>query len=127
MPQSVTAGSVINWGAELEDSFSFGEPMILDVLTGLFAVLVVLNAWVTWRAFRDDLSTRVQRLAQIVLVWVFPFVGALLVLHLQRRHPERSNGRYRDALDAGDDLGPSANHYGRTARDLDGPADAAPD
>ena len=101
--------------------------MILEVFVVLFAVLVALNAWVTWRAIRDDLSTRVQRLAQILLVWVVPFIGALLVLHLQRLHPERSSGRYRDALDAGDDLATTPSNYGRTLRSLDGSADATPD
>ena len=98
--------------------------MILDALVVLVAVLVVLNAWVTWRAIHDDLNTGVQRFAQIALVWIIPFLGALLVLHLQRQHPERSSGRYRDALDAGEDFAGSPNNYGRTLRGHDGSADA---
>jgi hypothetical protein len=99
--------------------------MIVDVFIAVLVALVVLNVWVTWRAIRDDLSTVPQRIVQVILVWVAPFVGALLVLHLQRQHPERSRGRYREALDAGDDLPTQGGSYGRTLRALDG--DSAPD
>ena len=99
--------------------------MILDLLAIVLAFLIVLNAWVTWRVIRDDLSTGTQRCAQVLLVWIVPFFGALLVLHLQRQYPERSSGRYRDALDAGGDVAGSPNSYGRVSRGLDG--DAAPD
>jgi cytochrome bd-type quinol oxidase subunit 1 len=60
----------------------------LELMMGLFLILVLLNAWTTRVVFRDDLSSQTQRAAQIILVWLVPFLGALLTLHMKRREPE---------------------------------------
>jgi len=48
------------------------------------AAILVLSAYVTQRIVRDDLSARGQKLAQIVLVWILPVIGPILVLYLHR-------------------------------------------
>lgn len=102
--------------------------MIIDVLTILLVVLLLLNVWVSWRAINDDLSTRAQRAAHILLIWALPFLGALLVLHLQRQHPERHSGRYRELPEAGDEFGASGRGFRRTQQGLEnGSMDSSPD
>ena len=101
--------------------------MIIDVLAAVLAALFVLNAWVTWRACRDGLSTVTQRLAHVILIWVLPFAGALLVLHLQRHHPERASGRYRDAVDAGEEFSGHGNGFRRSSHAIDNTVDSTPD
>lgn len=102
--------------------------MIIDVLTGVFALLLLLNTWVSWRAINDYLATRAQRVAHILLIWGLPVLGALLVLHMQRQHPERHSGRYRDVPEPGEDFGVSGKGYRRTQQGLEnGSTDASPD
>ncbi|MFN0315674.1 MAG: hypothetical protein ACKVQA_11635 [Burkholderiales bacterium] len=55
--------------------------------------------------FHDDLSTSLQRAALIALIWLLPYLGAVVVLHLLRQHPERTSGRYPDEREPGDDAG----------------------
>lgn len=66
----------------------------------ILATILVLNLMATWAILRDQLCERVQRVAQIGLVWLFPLLGALLVLTLYRE-PKKSAGVY--PVDATDD------------------------
>jgi hypothetical protein len=93
--------------------------MINEVVVAMLAVIAVLNAWVTWRALRDALSTGGQRAAQIALIWLLPVMGALLVLRLQRRQLEQGSGKYRPVPDAGDDLAYSRQSFKQLDRALD--------
>jgi hypothetical protein len=54
------------------------------IAVGGFVVLivVVLNLMVTVSLIRTNGLTRFQKVAQGVIVWMLPFVGAFLVLHL---------------------------------------------
>ncbi len=94
--------------------------MINEVVIAMLAVIAVLNAWVTWRAMGDSLSTGGQRAAQIALIWLLPVMGALLVLRLQRRRPEQGSGSYRPVPDAGDDFAYSRQSSKQLDRALDG-------
>ena len=47
--------------------------------------LVILNLYATVRIVRDALSERIQKSFQVVLVWLVPVIGAVLVLFLQRK------------------------------------------
>ena len=87
---------------------------MLELVALMLAVIVVLNVGVTWRIFRDNWSSPSQRIAQAVIVWLLPFVGALVVLHLQRKQPERGSGQYPANPDAGDDFGVSTRSFRRT-------------
>lgn len=54
------------------------------IAVGGFVVLivVVLNLMATISLIRTNGLTRFQKIAQGVVVWMLPFVGAFLVLHL---------------------------------------------
>ncbi len=88
--------------------------VILDILSLVLFISALLSTWVTFRIVRDDLSTPPQQAAQIILAWVVPVIGALIVLHMQRQNPEVSSGKYGEPPDPGDDFGMS----GRSARNL---------
>ncbi|MES2355944.1 MAG: hypothetical protein V4568_16395 [Pseudomonadota bacterium] len=60
--------------------------MIITVESVLFCAVAVINSWATFRIIRDDLSSRLQKAAQITLVWVAPLLGALLIIHLLRQN-----------------------------------------
>jgi hypothetical protein len=55
------------------------------------------------RCYRDTFSSRGQRLAQVVFIWVVPFFGAALALRLSRNEPERSSGEYPAEKNIGDE------------------------
>jgi hypothetical protein len=78
-----------------------------ELLAAMLFALVMINVWATWRVVYDDLSSSLQKVALVTLTWILPTLGALLVLHVLRKHPERRSGRYPDEPDAPDDLGPA--------------------
>lgn len=88
--------------------------MALELIGGVLAALVFLNTWTTRAVLRDDLATQGQRVAQIAFVWLVPFLGALLTLHLKRKEAETSTGRYREEPDPGDDFGYSKPRHRRS-------------
>jgi len=65
----------------------------MAVVALILATIVGLDVMATRAILRDDLSERRQRLAQIALVWLFPLLGALLVLALYRE-PKKAFGTY---------------------------------
>ena len=68
----------------------------LAVVALIMATILVLDLMATRAILRDDLSERGQRVAQLALVWLFPLLGALLVLALYRG-PGKPSGRYPEA------------------------------
>jgi len=77
--------------------------------TALFVFLLVaiglLNIIATLAVRRDEYSEPLQKALQILLVWLVPILGALLVLAVHRK-PEKASGRYRSGSDpVGDDFG----------------------
>jgi hypothetical protein len=60
--------------------------MVITVASVLFCAVAVLNIWATFRIICDDLSSRLQKAAQIALVWLAPLLGALLAIHLLRQN-----------------------------------------
>jgi hypothetical protein len=75
--------------------------LALELMVALLVVFVVLNAWATRAIIRDQLSSPAQRKAQLVFVWLVPFLGALLTVYLKRGEPERAEGRYREEAELG--------------------------
>lgn len=75
----------------------------LVILVAAFVgALVALNVHASRRCWRDEMSARGQRLAQIAFVWLVPGLGAGLALHLVPGRPE-GGGRTR-ATEQGADL-----------------------
>jgi hypothetical protein len=74
-------------------------------MIGSLVALVLLNVWTVRRVLRDEFLSPGQRRAQILIVWLIPFLGALLTLHMMRTKPEKFAGRYTEASDPGDDYG----------------------
>ncbi len=70
--------------------------MVLELFIALLVMFAALNAWATRAVFRDELSSREQRIGQLAVVWFVPVLGALLTLYLKRRELESSNGCYRE-------------------------------
>ncbi len=78
-------------------------PMSFAAVFGLLVVAVLLDAWATYAVVRDELSSQRQRLAQLALVWLVPFLGATLTLYFKRSQTEPPTGHYRETRDPGDD------------------------
>jgi hypothetical protein len=56
---------------------------VLVAVGGFIAlIVVVLNLMATVSLFRTSSLTRFQKIAQGLIVWMLPFLGAFLVLHL---------------------------------------------
>jgi hypothetical protein len=68
----------------------------------LFLVLLWLNVVATQLVYRDELLERVQKIAQIVLIWLLPFIGGVTVIVMQLilNEPRRA----RKEVDLGDDV-----------------------
>ncbi len=75
----------------------------IAVVAGILGTILVLDLLATRAILRDDLSERGQRVAQLALVWLFPLIGALLVLALYRG-PGKPSGTYA-AVDRVGDIG----------------------
>ena len=81
--------------------------MALDALSLVLLAALVLNVWASLAVFRDRLSSRGQRVAQLAIVWLLPILGSLLALHMNRSKPESSTGDYPPVPNAGEDFGAS--------------------
>lgn len=92
--------------------------MELAAALTLLVALLALDVVATWKLVRDDLSSRRQKLAQLLLVWGVPLIGALVVLAVHRR-AEPPSRQYREALDPGDDFGASARQVRALRKALD--------
>ena len=73
------------------------------ILTIVLVALAAFNAYATLRCYRDTFSSRGQRLAQTVFIWVVPFLGAALALRLSCNEPAKSSGAYPSEANIGDE------------------------
>lgn len=74
----------------------------------LWSVAVVylgLSGVATIRIYGDELSTALQKVWQLLFVWMLPIIGALVTIQLKRKHLERGEGRYPESQSVGDDFG----------------------
>jgi len=76
--------------------------------------LVLLNLWAIHWVIRDHLSSRAQRVAQLIIVWAVPVLGAMLTLMVKRQRSPRPSGRYREEPEPGDDFGGFGRSYRQT-------------
>jgi hypothetical protein len=79
----------------------------------LGAVVFTMNIRATILVVRDSLSEPSQRLAQLLMVWLLPILGAIIVFAVHRP-AEKPSGQYREMPDPGDDFG-FPRHAGRRA------------
>lgn len=74
----------------------------------LLIILVSLVFWMDVKATtlvtRDALSEPKQKVLQLMLVWLLPILGAIVVFGVHRP-TEKHPGKYREAPNPGDDFG----------------------
>lgn len=87
--------------------------MEIALALAILAVPLWFNFRATQMVARDALSAPGQKIAQLLLVWLVPVIGALVVLAVHRR-PEPPSRQYREPPDPGDDFAAS----GRAAKKL---------
>jgi hypothetical protein len=56
----------------------------IGFVIAIATLALALNAYATFRIWRNDLLEPTQRIAQTAIVWVLPFLGALVVLWFLR-------------------------------------------
>jgi hypothetical protein len=69
-----------------------------------FISLLALNTHASRLSLRDELVSPSQRKAQLLLIWLLPVLGALLVMAVTNHAPARSKGSYPPEPDVGDQL-----------------------
>lgn len=93
--------------------------MDLFILLLALAVPPALNVWATRLVVRDGLSEPGQKALQLLLVWLLPVVGSVIVWGVHRGD-ESVPLRYRELPNPGDDTGGgTGSHFNR------GPMDAS--
>lgn len=97
-------------------------PELLLVLV-LLAIILWMNVKATLLVARDSLSERSQRILQLLLVWLLPVLGALIVFAVHRP-PEKPSGKYREPAEPAEDFGfPRYGGRGGRDRSIDGTDD----
>ena len=84
--------------------------MDIALVLAVIAVPLGLAVRATARVLEDDLSAPGRKAMQLLLVWLVPVVGAVVVLAVHRK-AEPASGKYREPPDPGEDFALS----GRTA------------
>jgi hypothetical protein len=77
--------------------------MEIGLVVAAVLIPLLLNARATQLIVQDVLCDRRQKVAQLLLIWFVPIIGALIVLAVHRR-AEPPSRQYREAADAGDDF-----------------------
>lgn len=93
--------------------------MDLFIVLLVLAVPLALDVWATRLVVRDDLSERAQKVFQLLLVWLLPVIGAVIVLGVHRKQ-EKSPLGYREPPHPGDDTGSPSLRIGKIREVLDG-------
>lgn len=91
-------------------------PAELVVTACLVAVVFWLDVKATVLVVRDTLSEPSQRFIQLLMVWLLPVIGAIIVFAVHRS-TEKHSGKYREPPDPGDDFG--FPRYGGRSRSAD--------
>ena len=93
----------------------------MEVLLVLVALVVPLwlNIKATLAVRRDPLSDHSQKVAQLLLVWLLPLIGAVIVLAVHRPK-EKHRGRYPSDEEILDGHLPEGTAMRRVAESIDG-------
>ena len=70
----------------------------------LGAAILAMNSWATLLIWRDVFSERRQRVVQLLMVWLLPILGSLIVFAVHRS-AEKPSRKYQEPPDPGDDFG----------------------
>lgn len=83
------------------------------ILLPVLVIILWLNAKATLAVKHDAYSLKLQKLVQLLIIWVLPIVGSVIVLAMHRpgeKHP----GIYREEIGPPDDF----NSVGRTGKSV---------
>lgn len=105
--------------------------MEIAIILGVVGLAVFLNAVATWMVRRSVALTRFQKSAQMVLIWVVPFVGAILVISILTDPEDRARRQKRWVPNDGGSFGgdgdvasreadPHRGHWGDSRHDAHG-------
>jgi hypothetical protein len=83
------------------------------------SIPLLLNLWATRLVCAAESISKGQRRAQLALIWLLPFIGAILTLGVHRAD-EPPSRKYRTESDPGDDHTLSGSFVQKTAEVLDG-------
>ena len=76
-----------------------------DVLLVILAVIALMNVVATVAVRSDEYAEPQLKILQVIIVWVIPILGALVVLAVHRKS-EKPSGTYRRTDDGlGDEFG----------------------
>jgi hypothetical protein len=87
--------------------------MDVAIALSVLAVLVVANCLATRVVVRDPYTERLQKVFQLLAVWLAPVFGAILVFALHRK-PEKPTGQYRESRDPPLDDFTTSRYVGRS-------------
>lgn len=76
----------------------------LILLLALIGIVLWMDIKATMLILRDSLSEPRQRAVQLLMVWLLPILGAIIVFAVHRP-AEKHPGTYREPPDPGDDFG----------------------
>lgn len=92
--------------------------MDVALVFAVIVVPVVLNVWATWLVLKDGWSGGSRRAGQLLLVWLVPVVGSIVVLAVHRT-AEPPSKKYRRPPDPGDDFALSGRSMKATREAID--------
>jgi hypothetical protein len=78
------------------------EIAIISIVVGL---AVFLDVVATWMVGRSVASSRFQKVAQTVLIWVVPFLGAMLVISILTDPKDRASRQSKEVSSGDGSLG----------------------
>ena len=78
-------------------------------------LVLLVNIAATRLIVRDEDCERHQNILQAAVVWLIPLIGAIFVFAIHRSE-EKSSGKYREPLDAGDEYRDTARNASNRAR-----------
>jgi len=85
------------------------DKVFMEIALTIAAVAIPLwlNVWATRMILQDALSERPQKIAQLLMVWLLPLLGAIVALAIHRKE-EKAPGVYPAEKDLNNDFPPSS-------------------
>ncbi|HHD79228.1 MAG TPA: hypothetical protein ENK98_06310 [Epsilonproteobacteria bacterium] len=57
--------------------------------------LIVLNIFTTYRLIKDDYYNVAQKCMQLMIIWLIPLIGAMIVAHFNTQEKRKLNGIWK--------------------------------